>query len=243
MSRGREHDGALERELAAYALGELDAAQRGRLERMLDDDPQLRARVEILTDAIDAMAELPAEAWDGVPAPPLEPVASPAPEPARAPAIARPVRRRWLTRPAAVGLALAGLAAGLVVGVAVAPSGAPRAPATLAEAQLLPIDGTSPAARGVFRLAADQTARLAVSGLAPTDRGHVYELWLMDSTRDLISVATFRVSASGRADVTLPLPAAPSHFRYLDVSLQPLDGTALHSSHSVLRGSTPTLAG
>jgi len=80
---------------------------------------------------------------------------------------------------------------------------------------------------------------LEVSGLQPTDAGHVYELWLMDSTRDLISVATFRVNAAGAAQITAPLPAPPSHFRYLDVSLQPLDGTALHSSQSVLRGRTP----
>ena len=78
---------------------------------------------------------------------------------------------------------------------------------------------------------------------APTDAGHVYELWLMDSTRDLIAVATFRVSASGHAQVSLPLPTSPSHFRYLDVSLQPLDGTALHSSRSVLRGRTPAARG
>jgi hypothetical protein len=60
----------------------------------------------------------------------------------------------------------------------------------------------------------------------------------MDSTSDLVSIATFRVTAAGRAQLTLPLPTSPSHFRYLDISLQVVHGSAVHSAESVLRGRT-----
>jgi anti-sigma-K factor RskA len=240
MSARGHHDEALERELAAYALGELDAGERERIEHRLASEPGLRVQLAELSAALEAMSSLPAEAWDDVEAPAL---VSPAPKaPPR-----RTRRRSWAgslqLRPAAVALAGAALALGVVIGVGTRPSARPSEPAIVATAQLLPLDGTSAGARGVFRLDADQTGSLAVSGLAPTDAGHVYELWLMDSTRDLIAVATFRVSASGHAQVSLPLPTSPSHFRYLDVSLQPLDGTALHSSRSVLRGRTPAARG
>lgn len=106
-------------------------------------------------------------------------------------------------------------------------------------ARLVPVDAADPAGRAVFRLASDRrSARLEVNGLAPTDTGHVYELWLMDSPSGLISIATFRVDSAGRAQLTMAVPTDPQHFRHLDVSLQPLDGTARHSSVSVLRGTT-----
>jgi hypothetical protein len=139
------------------------------------------------------------------------------------------------------GLAVAVLAVGVAIGIAIGSSSSGSSPATVATARLSPIGGADPSARGVFRLAADRTARLAVSGLAPTGSRHVYELWLMNSTSDLISVATFRVSDGGRADITLSLPVSPSHFRYLDISRQPLDGTAVHSDASVLRAPTQHL--
>ena len=100
-----------------------------------------------------------------------------------------------------------------------------------------------PSARAVFRLASDETARFEVSGLAPTDGRHVYELWLMDSTSDLISVATFRVNAAGRAQLTLTLPAAPSHFRYLDVSLYHVIPGSLPASEVVKHKTLTTAEG
>lgn len=237
---GRHHE-ALDPELVAYVLDELDPGARERLDQRLQADRALRVRLAELSATVGALAQLPAQAWDREEPPPLRPPVSAgsAPAPAlraRPPRLAAAVRRVLAPLPAA--LAIAALGIGVLIGVGVA-GGGPAGPAIVATADLLPIDGTNPSARGVFRLASGRIGRLEVNGLRPTDGRHVYELWLMDSTRDLISVATFRVNAAGDAQITSPLPAAPSHFRYLDVSLQPLDGTALHSSQSVLRGRTP----
>jgi anti-sigma-K factor RskA len=243
MSSGHQRQDALDPELVAYVLDELDPDARERLERRLEGDRALRARLAELSATVGALTELPAQAWDREEPPRLGAPASArivgAPARVRRPPrlrLAPAVRRLLAPLPAALGIAA--LAIGVLIGVGVAGSG-PAGPAIVATADLLPIDGTRPSASGVFRLASGRIGRLEVSGLQPTDAGHVYELWLMDSTRDLISVATFRVNAAGAAQITAPLPAPPSHFRYLDVSLQPLDGTALHSSQSVLRGRTP----
>jgi anti-sigma factor RsiW len=248
VSGTRYPDDAVERELIAFALGQLDPIETERLERRLASDPHLRSRLAELGATVLTLSQLPGEAWEAEEPPPppaLDPNASQsAPAVVAAPALRRRrIRRRGglpLLRPlTTVAAAAALLAVGVLVGVLARSSSSSASAHIIASARLAPIDNVDPSARAVFRLASDETARFEVSGLAPTDGRHVYELWLMDSTSDLISVATFRVNAAGRAQLTLTLPAAPSHFRYLDVSLQPLDGTALHSKTSVLRGPTP----
>jgi hypothetical protein len=241
-------DNAVERELIAYAFDELDAAERERLEQRLAGDPDLRSRLAELRATALALSRLPGEAWE-----PEEPPPPPALDLGAASSAAagmpnarrlrgpRSLRGRLVLRPLTAVVAAAALVAvGVLVGVLVRSSSSSTSAHIVASARLTPIGNEDSSARAVFRLASDQTARFEVSGLAPTDSRHVYELWLMDSTSDLISIATFRVNSAGRAQLTLTLPAAPSHFRYLDVSLQPLDGTALHSKISVLRGETPT---
>jgi len=230
-------------------LGELDAVESERLEQRLRDDPELRSRLTQLSATVLALSQLPREAWEPEepPPPPAVDLGSPAAAPPAA--LAEHARRRrrlrlpggqLITRPlTTVAAAAALVAVGVLVGVVVKSSSGSTSAQIVASAQLAPIDNLDPAARGDFQLASDQTARFEVSGLTPTDGRHVYELWLMDTTRDLISIATFRVSSTGRAQLTLTLPAAPTHFHYLDVSLQPLDGTATHSKISVLRGPTP----
>jgi anti-sigma factor RsiW len=240
-------DDAVERELIAYALGELDTTQRDRLERRLAGDPELRSRLSDLNATVLALSQLPGEAWapeQPPPPPALElgpPSSAPAPRPsARRRRGLRSLRGQLALRPFTTAVAAAALVAvGVLAGVAIRSSSGSAATHVIANSKLVPIDNVDPSARAVFALTSEQTARFEVSGLAPTDGRHVYELWLMDSTSDLISIATFRVNAAGHAELTLTLPTAPSHFRYLDVSLQPLDGTALHSSISVLRGATP----
>jgi hypothetical protein len=61
-------------------------------------------------------------------------------------------------------------------------------------------------------------------------------VWLMNSTRDLVAVTSFRVSSAGRARVTVILPVDPRRFRYIDVSLQRAAAGPEHSGDSVLRG-------
>ena len=247
MSDLHNLDDAVEQELVAYALGELDAVESERLEQRLADDPDLRSRFTELSATALSLSQLPAEAWE--PEEPPRPPALNLLTPTSASAATPSTRRRhrlqllggWLAlRPlATVAAAAALVAVGVLVGVLVRSSSGSTSTHIVASAQLAPIDRVDPSARAVFRLAADRTAQFDVSGLAPTDSRHVYELWLMDSASDLISIATFRVDSAGRAQLALSLPVAPSHFRYLDVSLQPLDGTALHSKISVLRGTAP----
>ena len=77
--------------------------------------------------------------------------------------------------------------------------------------------------------------------MQPSADGNFYELWLLNSADDLVSLGSFRVPASGEADVTVPLPADPEGFAALDISAEPDDGDPAHSTRSVLRA--PLTAG
>jgi hypothetical protein len=78
---------------------------------------------------------------------------------------------------------------------------------------------------------------LRVDDLPPAPAGSYYEAWLLDGPGRVVPVASFSVGDDGRAVVELPLPAAADRYRYLDVSLQRIDGGAEHSGDSLLRGS------
>lgn len=73
--------------------------------------------------------------------------------------------------------------------------------------------------------------KLRVKGL-PDLRGGSYEIWLYNSIEDANSIASF-----GRTSIDLDarLPAEPSRFRYVDISLEPKDGNKNHSGQSLLR--------
>jgi anti-sigma-K factor RskA len=77
--------------------------------------------------------------------------------------------------------------------------------------------------------------RLDVSGLRPTGSRGFYEVWMLRSPRDLVSLGTFKVDANGRADVELPVTVDAKRFPIVDVSVEPVDGNPAHSSISVLR--------
>jgi hypothetical protein len=80
-----------------------------------------------------------------------------------------------------------------------------------------------------------RTMTLEVSGLAPTRGGTFYEVWMLRSPTQLVSVGSFRVDAGGRARVTFPVAADVHRFPIVDVSREPADGDPRHSSDSVLR--------
>ena len=84
----------------------------------------------------------------------------------------------------------------------------------------------------------DGGLRVWVSGLAPSRPGAYYELWLLDGPERLLSLGSFRVPASGAAEVTVPLPVDVTDFRFVDVSVESADGDPGHSGVSVLRGPT-----
>ena len=94
-----------------------------------------------------------------------------------------------------------------------------------------PVEPAGGAAHGTATiLARGGRARFTVRGLKPSANGDFYELWLMNSADDLVSLGSFRVPASGKADVTVPLPADPDGFAALDISAEPADGNPAHSA-------------
>ena len=106
---------------------------------------------------------------------------------------------------------------------------------------LEPVEPAGRSAHGtVTILARDGRARFSVRGLQPSTDGAFYELWLMNSADDLVSLGSFRVPSSGEADVTVPLPADPDGFAALDISAEPADGDPAHSTRSVLRAPLKT---
>ena len=81
-------------------------------------------------------------------------------------------------------------------------------------------------------------ATVTVHGLKPLPDGGYYELWMLNSPTDLVSMGSFTVDASGTATVTLPVAADPAKFKFFDVSVEPGDGKPGHSGISVLRAPT-----
>lgn len=231
-------------DISGYLLGELSAEERAEAERMIRDDPELRARVERLRPVVGRLEALPAEAWQEAHPPPLvlgEREAAPG-----AASAGSTEGRRWrwprsLTlRPATVALAslaflVAGLGAGLLLGDGSEPAG--EVEQTLA---LDPVPPRGEAASGSAEvIGVDRgEAVVDVAGLKPSAPDEFYELWLLTSPDDLVSIGSFKVDDSGSASVRVPLPVDPSEFEFIDLSIERTDGDASHSGRSVLRGPT-----
>lgn len=216
---------------AAFVAGGLDEAGMAAARRLLDEDPVFRSEVERLRRPAAALAAT--AATDGGPAPELDLAAI---RVARPPADRRRARGAVVLRPAAAFAAAAGLlVAGAFGGaMAVHDGGAPADPVAAAPAVRLAAIGGAPGGSAVVRLA-DARAGLEVRGLAPSRPGEHYELWLLNTPQDLVSVATFRVDADGRARIAFPLGVDPGRYAFLDVSVERDDGNPAHSARSVLR--------
>jgi hypothetical protein len=209
-----------------YLTGELAPEERAAFEA----DPARVAEAERLRPIVTRLESLERDEWDPPGAPALV-LPEPEPEPERAPRR----RRRVLTlRPlVAAGLALLLLAIGVGAGRLLGEGGGSDRGRVLA---LDPVEPAGRAAHGTATiLAHGGRARFVVRGLKPTANGGFYELWLMNSADDLVSLGSFRVPASGKAVVTVPLPADPDGFAALDISAEPADGNPAHSASSVLR--------
>jgi hypothetical protein len=214
--------------LLDYLLDELTPAERAAFEA----DPASMAEALRLRPVVARLESLEREEWNPPAPPPLFLPRLPAPERAPRPA----PRRRWLPalRPlVAAGLALLLLAIGAGAGRLLDQRGPGEGGRRLA---LDPVEPAGHDAHGTATiLAHGHRARFAVRGLKPNTGGDFYELWLMNSDDDLVSLGSFRVSGSGAADVTVPLPADPAGFAALDISAEPADGNPAHSAQSVLR--------
>jgi anti-sigma-K factor RskA len=222
--------------IADYLLGELPEAERADVERRIGRDPGFADAVGRMRAVVEGLEAVPDAGWPSGEPPPLPPLPP-------LPGLARPRRLAWWPpRPAlAAAAAAAVLAAGIAIGALVAGGGddAPPEGPALALARL---GDAGPSAQGEARVVggAGDTLRVQVSGLPPSGSGAVYELWLLDGADRLLSLGSFRVPASGDAEVDVPLPVPVTDFRYIDVSREPEDGDPAHSGDSVLRGPTGT---
>lgn len=214
--------------LLDYLLDELAPGERAAFE----SDPARVAEAERLRPIVTRLESLDREEWDPPEAPAL--AVPRAPQPHRDP----PRRRRVLSLRPLVAASLAVLLLAIGVGAGLLLEGRDEGGGT-DRGRLLTLDPVDPVGRSAHGtatiLARDGGARFTVRGLKPTANGGFYELWLMNSANDLVSLGSFRVPASGKADVTVPLPADPDGFAALDISAEPADGNPAHSGRSVLR--------
>jgi anti-sigma-K factor RskA len=218
-------------EVTAYLLGEGTPAERAAVERRMREDAAFRREVERMRPVVAGLVALPQEAWEpgDVPPPPDLP-------PRAAPASGRPRWRAW--RPAAaVAACLALVGIGVAIGALAFGGGDGGEGPVIALAR---VGDAGPGAHGTARVVSgdDGGLRVRVGGLRPTDPGGFYELWLMDGADRLLALGSFRVPASGEAEVTVPLPVDVTAFRFVDVSAETDDGDPGHSGVSVLRGPT-----
>jgi anti-sigma-K factor RskA len=109
------------------------------------------------------------------------------------------------------------------------------APTRTDRVALSALAGTPASSHATAVIAGSRRVQVDVQYLPPAAAGHHYELWLMTDTTHLVPVASFGVSRAGTARLSLPLPAPPSRYRYLNVSLQQAGESAI-SNVSVLRG-------
>jgi anti-sigma-K factor RskA len=222
--------------VVAFLLGELEPAERERFERDLTEDAELRAEVEAMQPVVSRLEGLPDDAWEPPEPPPLAlPVAE-------IPAAAAPAVPWWRRRPArlalAAGLACAALIAGLAIGLGALDGDGGDGGLEGDTVALDPVGPRQGGAAGELTLpsAADEQARLRVSGLSPSG-DDFYEVWLLGK-RGVVSLGSFRVGEGGGTDLDLRLPVDTSGYRYYDVSLEPDDGDPEHSGDSILRGPT-----
>jgi hypothetical protein len=112
-------------------------------------------------------------------------------------------------------------------------------PTGTAPVVLKPHPGTFNGSRAVAYMRGRDQMLLRIRDLPRSAPGTYYELWLMTSTTDLVPVTSFRIRASSKQSLRLLLPDDPSHYKYLDISVQQLGNGGAISKENVLRGSIP----
>ena len=79
------------------------------------------------------------------------------------------------------------------------------------------------------------------ANLEPTKEGQAYEVWLYNSPQDAKSMGAQVTNDKGQYQGAGPLPSDYEKYKYVDISLEPIDNNREHSGESVLRGAMPTL--
>jgi anti-sigma-K factor RskA len=144
-------------------------------------------------------------------------------------------RRLWsLTAAAAVGIILgAGSTYALTRST---PGVSPGDQGQVTVAALDPLDDPTAKGDAVLRVSSptQRTVTVSVQGL-PTKPGAFYEVWLMDP-KNAHLVALGVLDATGKGSFVVPAGLDLSKYSAVDVSLQPMNGSPLHSSNSAVRG-------
>ncbi len=143
--------------------------------------------------------------------------------------------------------ALAGAAAGLIIGIG-GTAGIvqlTKAPATRVVAQIelspLPAFPQWQDATGTAVMRATASQQLMVVTLHAPQRPGFYEVWLL--ARNGVSMISLGdLNADHTGTFTVPPGVDLRNYSRIDVSLQPFNGSTLHSKTSVVRGSLPALA-
>jgi hypothetical protein len=172
------------------------------------------------------------------------------PPPAGARARARRGRHTaggWRRPRGKLAIALAGLAAGLIIGAGAATGIAQLTTSSgtqvIATSELRPLpqfpQWHGAAGTAVMNAAGQQQMNISLQ--APREQGF-YEVWLLgrDGT-SMISLGDLNASHTG--SFTIPEGTDLEFYSRIDISLQPFDGSTLHSKTSVVRGSVPQAAG
>jgi hypothetical protein len=108
------------------------------------------------------------------------------------------------------------------------PAKKPSRPPAPRETKLVSL-GTAAGATGTAALTeGGKRLTLKADGLAPG----AHQVWLYNSVIDAVSLT--KVEGT-KLSLDLKLPSNASHYRYVDVSLEPADGNPNHSGESVLR--------
>jgi anti-sigma-K factor RskA len=207
-------------DLAAYALGALDAHEADAFEAHLAGCALCRDELAAFQGVVDALpTSVPAypapkhlrrELMAAVAAEPkaspayaAEPKANPAyaAEPRTSRAEARPRWRSltWAERSPRLGLAMAAVAAVVVVAAGALTLGGGGARTQIITAQVIGSPGSAQ-----VRLSGGH-AELVVSHFAAPPAGHIYEVWLQrDGGKPIPTGALFSVTSKGAGDVDVP---------------------------------------
>jgi anti-sigma-K factor RskA len=103
-------------------------------------------------------------------------------------------------------------------------------------AALGPLDDPTASGSAVLTVSSptQRTVTVTVQGL-PLEPGKFYEVWLMDpSNAHLVALGV--LNAQGKGTYAVPPGLDLRSYSAVDVSLQPMNGSPLHSSNSAVRG-------
>jgi anti-sigma-K factor RskA len=234
-------------DVAGYALGRLEPAERARFEAHLETCEACRAELDELREVAGL---LPLASPAAAPPPNLEArvlaavrrEATPAPHPQAAPA-ARPSRRLpgWAPRLGVAALAAAAIAGAFLLGGRVLDDGVDGTREITAT--LVDPGGGGAASVEVTKTGIGRVVELSSDDLPILPTGELYEVWFVGpddrpGARHRISAGTFHPDEGGRSRVTLAAAVDPAKFPTIVVTAEPGDGDPA-PGREVLRWTAP----